>query len=178
MDKVRGNINGFSFVTSPFLCRGLIIRQRPWYSWPRILKVTPCSFGRMVVNPNFFGLIGYHYFVYLWGYASSTISCVCQHFFSFYFSDVDGSSMQPFNCQCKQKRMVVGIRQALLDRPKNKTKATRATPGVILNNNSTKTLNERKDLGSSLYLSPERRGREGCRGEHVVFEGKKGWGNL
>ena len=65
-----------------------------------------------------------------------------------------------------------------MDRPKNKIKAIRATPGVILNNNSTKTLNERKDLGSSLYLSPERRGREGCRGEHVVFEGKKRVGGI
>ena len=26
MDKVRGNINGFSFATSPCPCRGLIIR--------------------------------------------------------------------------------------------------------------------------------------------------------
>lgn len=63
-------------------------------------------------------------------------------------------------------------------RPKNKTKAKRATRGVILSDNSTKTMNDKKDLGSSLYLSPERRGREGCRGEHMVFGGKKGSGNL
>ena len=65
-----------------------------------------------------------------------------------------------------------------MDRPKNKTKATRATRGVILNDNSTKTMNERKELGSSLYLSLGRGGREGCREEHVVLGGKKGSGNL
>ena len=53
MDKVCGNINGFSFATSPSPCRGLIIRQCPRYSWPHMLKVAPCtvvqSYGRMVV---------------------------------------------------------------------------------------------------------------------------------
>ena len=27
------------------------------------------SYGHMVVHPNFFGLMGYYYFVSLWGYA-------------------------------------------------------------------------------------------------------------
>ena len=31
----------------------------PWYSWPRMSKVAPCT----VVHPNFFSLMGYYYFV-------------------------------------------------------------------------------------------------------------------
>ena len=31
-------------------------------------------YGRTVVHPNFFGLMGYYYFVQLWGYASSAIT--------------------------------------------------------------------------------------------------------
>ena len=49
MDKVHGNINGFSFTTSPCPCRGLIIRQCPWYSWPHMLKVAPCMISRTVI---------------------------------------------------------------------------------------------------------------------------------
>ena len=53
MDKVCGNINGFSFATSPCPCRGLIIRQCQWYSWLHVLKVAPCmvirSYSRTVV---------------------------------------------------------------------------------------------------------------------------------
>ena len=50
MDKVRGNINGFSFATSPCPCRGLIIRECQWYSWPRMLKVARYTVGRTVVR--------------------------------------------------------------------------------------------------------------------------------
>ena len=31
------------------------------------------SYSHMVIHPNLFGLMGYHYFVQLWGYISSTI---------------------------------------------------------------------------------------------------------
>ena len=63
MDKVRGNINGFSFATSPYPCRGLIIIQCPWYSWLCMIKVAPCTVGRTVVRlygctSNFFRLDG------------------------------------------------------------------------------------------------------------------------
>ena len=63
MDKVRGNISGFSFATSPCPCRGLIIRECQWYSWPRMLKVAPCAVGHTVVHLSFFGLMAYYYFV-------------------------------------------------------------------------------------------------------------------
>ena len=29
---------------------------------PRMLKVAPCTVGRTVVSPNFFGLMGYYYY--------------------------------------------------------------------------------------------------------------------
>ena len=35
-----------------------------------MLKVATCTVGRTVVSPNFFGLMGYFYFVKLWGYAA------------------------------------------------------------------------------------------------------------
>ena len=39
-----------------------------------MLKVAPCT----VVHPNFFGLMGYYYFVQLWGYAlRAPLSTIC-----------------------------------------------------------------------------------------------------
>ena len=37
----------------------------PECSWPRMLKVAPCTVGRAVSSPNFFGLMCYYYFVQL-----------------------------------------------------------------------------------------------------------------
>ena len=33
----------------------------PRYSWPRMLKVAPCTDARTVISPIFFGLMGYYY---------------------------------------------------------------------------------------------------------------------
>ena len=79
MDKVRDNINGFSFATSPCPCKGLIISWCLWYSWLRMLKVAPCTVGRTVVRSYiqiFFGLMGYYYSVLLWGYAPRALLSV------------------------------------------------------------------------------------------------------
>ena len=37
----------------------------PECSWPRMLKVAPCTVGRAVSSPNFFGLMCYYYYVQL-----------------------------------------------------------------------------------------------------------------
>ena len=41
---------------------------------PRMLKVAPCTVGRKVSSPNFFSLIGYYYFLQLWGNTARTVS--------------------------------------------------------------------------------------------------------
>ena len=56
----------------------------PWYSWPCMFKVAPCtvvqSYGRTVVHPNFFGLMGYYYFVQLWSFALRAPLLDCDSF--------------------------------------------------------------------------------------------------
>ena len=61
MDKVCGNINGFSFATSPSPCRGLIIRQCPWYSWLHVLKVAPCMVVRLYSRTVFGCMVVWSY---------------------------------------------------------------------------------------------------------------------
>ena len=47
-----------------------------------MLKVAPFTFGRTVVSPNFFGLMGYFYFVSLWGYAARAVNSAIRLYYS------------------------------------------------------------------------------------------------
>ena len=47
-----------------------------------MLKVAPCTDTRTVSSPNFFGLMGYYYFVLLWGFAARAASSALKGMFT------------------------------------------------------------------------------------------------